>query len=501
MSPSLSSPSSHALANAQDATVDVIIVGTGFAGLGMAIKLKRQGISSFRLLERDGEVGGTWRDNVYPGVACDVPAPLYSFSFRPNPNWSRLFAPGPEIQDYLKESARDEGLLEHIHFNTPMTDARWDAAESLWIVRSHERVFKARYLIAALGHLSDWELPKLPGLETFAGNIFHSAAWRDDVPLAGKRIGVIGSGASAIQIVPEMAKIAEKLVVFQRSPAYVRPRPVLAFNDEDRSTFKRSPGELAALRERLFWYIEQAFVQRLGVPHYIEEATANALRHLERQISDPTLREKLTPHYAIGCKRVLTSNDYYPSLAQPHVHVEPFAAASLTETGVVSAAGNSFDLDAVIFATGFEAIEPPHAELIHSNDGTSLAERWDRGMQAYASTTVSGYPNLFIVNGPNTASGHNSTLFMIESQIEYVLGALEYARDQHIDVLDVSFEAEKRYVAEMEAMSDHTVFVNGGCSNWFVDPRSGRNTVKWPDFCYAFRDRNGSFSPVDYVSA
>jgi cation diffusion facilitator CzcD-associated flavoprotein CzcO len=483
------------------ATVDVLIVGTGFAGLGMGMKLKRQGDMTFHILERESDVGGTWRDNVYPGVACDVPAPLYSFSFKPNPNWSALFAPGPEIQNYLRDCARDEGLLEHISFNTPMTDARWDAEAELWVVKSEDQIFKAKYFISALGHLSDFELPQLPGLNTFKGDIFHSAAWRDDVSLAGKRVGVIGSGASAIQIVPEVAKVAETLVVFQRSPAYVRPRPVLAFNEEDRRTFNRSPSELAALRERLFWYIEQAFVQRLGVPQFIEEATANALRHLEKQVADPALRKKLTPNYAIGCKRVLTSNDYYPSLTQPHVHVEPYAAASLSETEVISAAGNRFELDAVVFATGFEAIEPPHAELIHSGAGTSLAKRWEQGMQAYASTTVSGYPNLFIINGPNTASGHNSTLFMIESQIEYILGAFKYARDHQIKSLDVSLQAEEAYVKEMDALSEHTVFVSGGCHNWFVDPRSGRNTVKWPDFCYAFRDRNGTFSPNEFLTS
>lgn len=501
MTATASATDRHPTAERRYPLVDVTIVGAGFAGLGMAIRLKRQGVMSFQVLERAADLGGTWRDNTYPGVACDVPSPFYSFSFKPNPDWSTLFAPGQEIQDYLQRCAAEEGLTDHLRFNAPMTDARWDATEKRWTVRSNDDIFESRYLIVAAGHLADWSLPDIPGLADYGGDVFHSAAWRNDVALEGKRVGVIGSGASAIQIVPEVAKIARELVVFQRSPAWVRPRPFMQLTEADRRAFKRSPQELAALRERLYWLLEQNFAARIAIPKFIEEAEANSLAHLERQIADPVLREKLTPHYAIGCKRVLNSNDFYPSLTQPHVHLEPHAAASFTPTGVVSAAGNSFELDAVVFATGFDAVRPHYAELVHSDAGAKLADQWTMGMQAYASTAVNGFPNMFIVNGPNTASGHSSSVFMIEVQIDYIMGALDYARDHQVQALEVKAEAEERYVDEIMSASEHTVFVNGGCHNWFVDPRSGRNTVKWPDFCYRFRDQYSEFSPAEYAAS
>lgn len=481
-----------------DEIVEIIIVGSGFGGLGMGARLKQTRHDSFLILERADDVGGAWRDNTYPGAACDVPSPLYSFSFRPNPDWTSLFAPGREIFEYLQATAREEGLMEHIRFNTPMTSAKWNAAENVWIVKSRERTFKCRYLITATGHLSDWKIPDLAGKDDYQGDVFHSAAWRHDVSLSGKKVGVVGSGASAIQVIPEIAKSAERLVVFQRSPAYVVPRREQSFDIAQRRMFRRNPAELDALRESLFWLLEQSFAQRLAVPRFIDEVAMTAKRHLESQISDTELRAKLTPNYTVGCKRVLMSNTYYPALSQDNVHVESAAAASFTRTGLTSTAGNSFDLDVVIFATGFEAAQPPYAELVYGVGDISLADRWNRGMQAFASTTVSGFPNLFLINGPNTSLGHNSAVFIIEAQLEYILGAIEHATEKGMATLEVRADAEERYAGSIDEAGKHTVWLEGGCQNWYTDHRSGRLTLIWPDYAYAFRDRNGVFSADAY---
>src|SRR5260370_5240496 len=340
--------------------LDVIIVGTGFAGLGMATRLKRERKQSFLVLERADTVGGTWRENTYPGVACDVPSHLYSFSFRPNPEWSRMFAPAPEILVYLKKMAEDEHLLDHIRFNAPMTEARWNAIEKLWVIKSNALEFRSRFLVTGTGHLADWRLPSIPVIENFSGEIFHSASWRHDVSLVGKRVGVVGTGASAVQIVPEVAKQADRLVVFQRTPSYVVPRKDLTYTDAQKRTYQRDRASMAEFRESLFWLLESEFIKRLGDPHFVAEATDIAMKHLESQVSDPALRSKLTPDYQFGCKRVLLSDTFYPTLMQPHVTLEDTALTSVDAGVVKSASGNEYALDVLIFATGFETTNPPY---------------------------------------------------------------------------------------------------------------------------------------------
>ncbi|MEV5411168.1 NAD(P)/FAD-dependent oxidoreductase [Thermopolyspora sp. NPDC052614] len=473
-------------------------MGAGFAGIGTGIQLKRKGIGDFVIIERADEVGGTWRDNTYPGVACDVPSHIYSFSFRLNPDWSRVRAPGREIQEYLVTAAREEGLYPHLRFGEALERATWDDVAKRWIVETPRATYSARFVVLACGHLADERLPDIPGIETFTGDFFHSARWNHDVPLEGKRIALIGTGASGIQLLPELAKVASQVVVFQRTPPYISPAPNPVYTEAEKRLWSRSPETLRELRTEMFWLAEANFAARRGVPAYLEAARKKALDHLERSVPDPELRAKLTPDYEIGCKRLLNSDEYYATLQEDHVILETSALARIDGGQAISAAGNAFEVDVIVFATGFEAAQPLFANHVFRHDGISLADSWCEGMIAYASNTTHGFPNLFILNGPNTSSGHLSAIYIIESQINYFMGALEFAHTHGAEVLEVTKEAESAYVADVRRRSEGTVWTDGGCHNWYVDPRSGALTVIWPDFMHAFREENGTFDPEPY---
>ncbi|MEV5666718.1 flavin-containing monooxygenase [Streptomyces flaveolus] len=457
--------------------------------------------NSFVILERAHDVGGTWRDNTYPGAACDVPSHLYSFSFRPNPEWSRVFSPGPEILGYLRDTAREEGLLPHIRFGADVEDARWDADERRWTVTTADDVFTGRFLVTGTGHLADESLPPIKGLDGFAGEVFHSARWNHEVPLDGKRIGVGGSGATAIQLVPELAETASELVVFQRSAPYVTPRPDRAYTEIQKQLFRRDPEAIPDHRSEIFWFLEASYAQRRGVPEQLAQVQAAARAHLERQVEDEDLCAKLTPDYEPGCKRILISDTYYSALTRDHVTLEASALDHAEGGKAVSADGSVYEVDVQVFCTGFEAAEPPYASPVRDGEGVSLAERWSQGMEAFASTTVSGFPNLFLINGSNTGLGHNSIVHVIEAQIDYILGALDWSGANGDRVLDVSAEAQARYVAELRERSEGTVWLGDGCKSWYTDPRSGRLTLIWPEFAHEFRHRNGSFDPAPSLAA
>jgi cation diffusion facilitator CzcD-associated flavoprotein CzcO len=478
---------------------EILIVGSGFAGLGLGSKLRRSGRSDFVILERAGDVGGTWRDNHYPGIACDVPSHLYSFSWILNPEWSRIFSPGGEIWSYLRKCAHDEGLLPHIRFHTEMLEARWDAARKRWRVDTSKGAYEASILVTATGHLSDGFRPDVEGASSFSGPIFHSADWDHSVNSEGKRIALVGSGASAIQIAPEMQKIASELVVFQRSAPYVIPRPDRAFTKAERQLFRRDPSAMEAMRSEIFWSGEYNFAQRRGIPRYLAEGKAMALEHLAKQVLDPEMRAKLTPNYEIGCKRVLISDTWYPAVSAPNVKLETSALRRVEGTMVYGASGTGYEVDALVFATGFETVRPPFARRVYGVEGVSLDSHWDRGMQAYDAIAVHGFPNLFIMNGPNTGLGHNSVVYIIEAQIDYLLGMLDYRDAQGGHVLEARSEAEDAYVTRLDAMAEGTLWLAGGCKNWYVDPRSNRLTLVWPDFAFSFRRTNGAFHPEGYA--
>lgn len=479
--------------------VKTLIVGTGFSGLGMGIALKRRGDNDFLLIERADDVGGTWRDNTYPGAACDVPSHLYSFSHRLNPDWSRTFSPGNEIQEYLQSCAREEGLLPHTVFHANMTEAHWGAEEQRWHISTSAGDYTAQFLITGTGHLADESFPAIPGLESFTGELFHSARWNHEVSLEGKRIGVVGTGASAIQIVPELAKTASELTVFQRTAPYIIPRQEREYTEGEKRLFHRDPETMRQLRSQLFWEGENSYAQRRAVPQFLEAGKNMALQHLANQVDDPDLRAKLTPDYEPGCKRVLISNTYYPALQAPVTTLEASALQRIEGSTVIAASGATYDIDILVFATGFEATEPPYAQLVNGKDGLNLSEHWEQGMQAYDSVAVAGFPNLFSINGPNTSLGHNSIVYIIESQVNYILGAIDYVAANQAASIEADPAAEEAYVEKIQRHAQGTVWINGGCKSWYVDERSGRLTLIWPDFGYAFRDENGEFSPAGYA--
>lgn len=479
---------------------DIAIIGTGFAGIGMAARLKQSGRENFVILERASDIGGTWRDNTYPGVACDIPSPLYSFSFRLNAEWSGLFSPGAEIHAYMKSVASEEGLIPYIRFNAAVEHAVWDAETTCWRISTAQGEIQAKYLITGTGHLADESLPNIPGLAGFTGQVFHSARWRNEAVLEGKRIGIVGSGASAIQLVPEVAKIAGHMTVFQRSAPYIIPRPNHIFTEAEKRLFRRDKTEMRKLRENIFWLLENNFIYRRGVPRYLGEHKQQALSHLAQQISDQELRAKLTPDYEIGCKRVLLSNNYYPTFLRDNVTLEDTALESIEGGTVTSASGTSVELDVLIFCTGFEAATPPYATLVHDSSGRSLADHWQSGMEANASTTVNGFPNLFIINGPNTGLAHNSLIYIIESQIEYILEALKWVEETNHGPLEPLATEQAHYSDSIQDSAAGTVWLSSGCKSWYQDPRSRKLTLIWPSFAHDFRHRNGHFNPKNYLN-
>ena len=476
---------------------DVLIIGTGFSGLGMAIALKRAGKRSFIVLERASDVGGTWRDNTYPGAACDIQSHLYSYSFRPNPRWSRVYAPQPEIHAYLRSAAEEEGIIPHVEFGANVVKAAWNVVEEHWEVETSKGLFTASALVSAAGHLSDPAYPDIAGIDSFEGRIFHSAQWDHGCAMQGKRVGVIGTGASAIQIVPELAKVARQLTVFQRSAPYVIPRRDHVYNEAEKGMFERFPEIAQELRNELFWGNESRFPQRRQVPAFIKMISEMALNHLAQQVPDETLRARLTPKYAIGCKRILISNDYYPALTQENVSLCSDAIERIDAKGIILKNGDRIDLDVLVIATGFEATDLPIAEVIHGLDGRLLAEKWKDGGQAFACTAVSGFPNLFLMLGPNTGLGAGSMIFMIETQVNYIREAVDFLAEGGL-VIDPDSAAEAAYVESIYRRSAGTVWVEGGCSSWYLHPKSGRLTALWPDFMSQFRKENGSFSAEGY---
>jgi len=475
----------------------VAIIGGGFGGIGAGIRLRQQGEEDFRIFERAADVGGTWRDNSYPGCACDVQSHLYSFSFAPNPDWSRSYSPQPEIWDYLKRCARDFGVLPHVLLNHEVRDASWQESAQGWRIETSRGVYTASVLVLASGALSDPSVPRLPGLETFEGRAFHSARWDHDYNLRGKRVAVVGTGASAVQFVPEIQPLVEKLYVFQRTAPWVMPRTDRPLSERERRLFRRFPLAQKALRASLYGLRELLVFgfRHLRFAGFIERM---ALRHLERSVPDPALRARLTPTYRIGCKRILISNDYLPALTRPNVELVTCAVTEVRERAVVGADGVERAVDAIVFGTGFRVTDPPLAGQVRGRGGRTLADVWAGSPRAHLGTMVAGFPNLFILMGPNTGLGHTSVLIMLEAQIAHMLDALGLLRRRGASSLEPRAEAQAAYVEEVERRMRGTVWTAGGCGSWYLD-RTGRNSTLWPDSTWRFRRRVARLDPEDYV--
>jgi cation diffusion facilitator CzcD-associated flavoprotein CzcO len=477
----------------------IAIVGTGFAGLGMAIRLRQEGEQDFVLLERAADIGGTWRDNTYPGCRCDVPSHLYSFSFAPNPNWSSTFSPQSEILDYLKDCAERFGVMPHVRLDTELESASWDDDDGLWRIETSQGPLTAEILISGQGPLSDPSLPEVPGIESFEGTAFHSAEWDHEHDLEGERVAVVGTGASAIQFVPEIQPKAAKLHVFQRTAPWVIPHRNRPLRRWERAIYRLFPPAQLAMRAAIYWARELFVLQfrHRAVGRLLERIP---MAHMRKQVKDPALREKLTPDYRIGCKRILPTDEWYPALAQPNVEVITEGITEIRPHSVVAADGTEREVDTIIFGTGFHVTDVPIADRIEGRDGRTLAETWEGSMRAYKGTTVAGYPNLFFLVGPNTGLGHTSIVFMIESQIAYVLDALRTMRRRGAGTLEVREGAQAAYNAELDRMTKGTVWVTGGCTSYYID-RNGHNSSLWPTYTWPFRRRLREFDVAAYSLA
>ena len=482
---------------------DTIIVGAGFAGIGLGAKLRRAGYTNFVVLERAGDLGGTWRDNTYPGVACDVPSHVYSFSFRPSPSWSRRFAEGQEIHHYLRWVADEEGVSRHIRFGADARAIWCDERAVLWRLTTSEGEFSARVLVLAAGRLSEPKLPPVPGLHLFAAGsdraYMHSARWDHEVPLEGRRITIVGSGASAIQLVPELAAVASELTVMQRSAPYVVPKRDREIPLAERSMFTRVPEAMRRVREGWFWQQEQVFAQRALVGSEAETARRAALAYLEAEIADPALRSRLTPGYEIGCKRVLLSDSYYRAFTRTNVRLIDSPLASLEASELIAKDGRRAQADVSVFATGFQSAHQPYAQRVFGADGVRLCDEWAEGMYGHASISVPGFPNMFVMNGPNAGLGHNSAIVMLETQIGYIVQALDYQTATGVEILEVRRDRADDYATKIATMSANTVWMRGGCESWYRDPRNGKLTLLWPGSTMSFREAAGRFDARDYM--
>jgi cation diffusion facilitator CzcD-associated flavoprotein CzcO len=480
------------------AHVHTFVVGAGFAGLCAAIQLEKAHERDFLVAERGSDVGGTWRDNTYPGAACDVPSQLYSFSFAPNPGWSRSFSPQPEIQAYIQRVADRSGVLDRFRFDTSLEEARWDDTEQRWHVRTSSGNLTADVLVSAAGALSDAKLPDIDGIDSFAGEVFHSSRWRHDYDLTGKRVAVIGTGASAIQIVPEIVEKVAHLDVYQRTAPHIIPRRDRRYTGLEKLAFKHLPGVQKAYRTAIYWGRESfvpAFVwdSRIAAP-----AKKAALMNINRGISDPELRAEVTPDFELGCKRVLISNDWYPALDRDDVELVTDRIEKVTPRGIVTQDGTEREVDVLIVATGFLATDLPIARRLRGRGGVSLADHFaEHGMQAYKGATVHGFPNLFFVVGPNTGLGHSSMIFMIEAQVAYLVDALAQMRASGVAAVEPTQQAQDAWNDDLQRRMKRTVWSTGGCSSWYLDSH-GRNVTLWPRTTYMFRRLTTRFDTENY---
>ena len=444
----------------------VAIVGAGFSGLCMAIRLKQEGIHDFVVLEKADGVGGTWRDNTYPGCQCDIPSALYSFSFAPNPDWTRFYPLQSEIRDYLRRCARDFGLTPYIRFGHELLGAAWDDQASRWRLETSDGSVTADVLVSGMGGLSHPSVPELPGLDRFEGTAFHSARWDHGHDLTGERVAVIGTGASAVQFVPRVQPQVGRLHLFQRTPAWVLPDPDRPVSGLERRLFRRLPATQRALRGAIYLLQEATVLGTIVDRRLSRGLEVIARRHLERQVADPELRAKLTPSYLLGCKRITLSDAYYPAITQPNVELITDRISEVRRRSIVTADGSERELDTIIFGTGFRVLDHPAYSLVRGRDGRTLGEAWEGSPRAYLGTTVAGFPNLFLLVGPNSAGGYNSIVFTTEAHVNYVIACLREMDRRRLQAVEVRPDVYEEFSRDTEERLGRSVWNAGGCASW-----------------------------------
>ncbi len=482
--------------------VRVAIIGAGFGGIGAAIKLREAGVDDFVLLERSSALGGTWRANTYPGCACDVPSHLYSYSFALNPEWSRFFAPQQEILAYLERVSDEAGITERIAFDTEVMEAHWDEAARRWRIETTAGTVVAQSLVAASGPLSEPSVPDIPGLDSFEGKSFHSATWDHSHKLAGERVAVIGTGASAAQFIPHVQREAAQLDVYQRTAGWIFPRNDRAIGGAEQRLLRRVPAVQRAMRNLIYYVAELLVFGLVKEKRILSGFEAIARRKLRKEVPDPELREKLTPNFRIGCKRIIFSDDYLPALASPNVDLVTDGIAEVDATGIRTVDGTHRPVDTIILGTGFKVWDSPIAQRIIGRDGQTLADAWaEVGPQAYLGTVIAGFPNLFFLIGPNTGLGNNSMINIIEGQLVFLVDAMRAMDATGAEALEVHRAVQERYNAGIREAMEGTVWLEGGCKSWYLNA-DGSNSTLWPSFSDAFKRRLAGFDIADFrVSA
>ncbi|MEO8000469.1 MAG: NAD(P)/FAD-dependent oxidoreductase [Arenimonas sp.] len=478
--------------------LDAVIVGSGFSGLCIAIKMQQAGLK-YVVLEQADSIGGTWRDNTYPGAACDVPSNLYCFSFFPNPDWSRTYPKQAEIKKYMNDCADRFAIRANIQFEKQVSSARFDEVRKVWRIEVNNGavIFEARSLVMGVGGLSRPQMPEIEGMENFTGELFHTARWRHDIVLEGKRIGIIGTGASAIQIVPEIADKVSRLAIFQRTPPWLIFKPDFSISNWHRRLRAKFPILQKINRAYIYSWHESWAIAFTRVPLMLSIVQLLANMFMSLNIRDKKLRKKLKPDYLIGCKRVLLSNTYLSSLKKANVDLVIDAIERITPAGIRTHGGHEYTLDIIIASTGFLAAEAGSPFPVYGLDNKELNAHWKNGPSAYLGTTVSGFPNFFIMTGPNTALGHNSMIYMIESQAAYVVSALQMIH-QSVDVaFDIPEEIQNNYNHALQKRLAKTVWNTGGCSSWYL-ASNGLNTTLWPDFTFVYRHKTRRFDVEHY---
>ncbi len=473
--------------------VGFLIIGAGFSGLGAAIKLTQAGHTDMVILERAEDVGGTWRDNTYPGCRCDVQSNLYSYSFDAKPDWSETFPSQPELWAYLQQVTTKNGLHRYLRFGHEVTEACWDASAGRWQVTTTRGAFAARYLIAGVGSLVEPSLPDIPGIDSFQGTIMHSARWDHSWRAAGRRVAVVGTGASAIQIVPSIQPEVEHLTVFQRTAPFVVPHTNHRVKPAIKALYRLVPATQRASRTLVYWMREIMALGFIKNPKILKRAERVWRKHMESAVADPVLHAQLTPTYDLGCKRVLPSNDFYPAIAKPNVSLVTEKIIEIRPDAVVTADGAEHAVDTLILATGFHVTDNPTFGMIRGKDGRKLADAFGT---TYLGTVVPGFPNYFQLTGANTGLGHSSMLFMIESQLNYIVDGIAKASAAG-GQFEVRPEVAAAYNAELQRKLPKTVW-GSGCSSWYLDSE-GRNLTLWPGFTFDFRRRTRVFEAADFL--
>lgn len=474
----------------------VVVIGAGFAGIGAAIKLKEAGFTDLVVLEKANEIGGVWRANTYPGCACDVPSALYSYSFAPNPKWSRVFAQQQEIKEYIQDVAKKFDVEKYVRFGYEMLESAWDPQAKHWVIKTNHGPIYAQFVIMAGGPMHEPVLPKIEGIKTFKGVSFHSAEWNHSFDLTGKKVAVIGAGASAIQFVPEIQPKVEKLVLFQRTPQWVLPKMDQSLPKLTHTLFKLIPMTQRLTRYGVYGIFE-SLNSSMHHPKLIEQIEKLAKWNIKLGVKDPVLREQLVPNFTIGCKRILQSNQWYPALAQPNVNVLPCGVKEIVGNTLIASDGTKHEVDAIIFGTGFEVSNPPIAKKIRNKNGKTMDEVWQGSAKGYLGTVVESCPNAFVMFGPNIAVS-SSALIIIEAQLAYIIDTLKKVRKDEITSIEIRKEVLDRYNEEVQAALKNTVWSTGGCSSYFID-QNGRNSTLWPWTTFEMRSRLAKCNLEDYI--